>query len=468
MAGIETDYLVVGAGASALGFVDALLTANADACVVIVDRRHRAGGHWVDAYPFVRLHQPSAVYGVTSRQLGGDRIDDAGPNQGFYERATAGEICEYFGQVLDGMIASGRVRFLGLHDYRGADADGHHAVSLLSGRDTAVRARKLVDATYVESEIPARHRLSFAVDPSARVVAPNGLVDLSEAPGAFAVIGAGKTAMDTVNWLLDEGVDPDRLQWIRPREPWLYDRRSFQPLRLVASYIDLQARWVESAVEAVDGADFARRLEAAGVFKRLDPEIEPEVYRGPIVSANELEQLRTIERVVRKGRVRRVGRDRIQLDQGEVSTQRDTLFVDCTAAGVRPAPPRTVFSGDRITLQYLTITGAGWSAAIVGHVEATREDDDEKNRLCPPVSFSGNAADLLSFAYAGMSGLAARTNESDLAAWNESCRLNPGRGAADHVDDPQVTSALTSLLANFGPAMRNLARRTREASSAPA
>jgi cation diffusion facilitator CzcD-associated flavoprotein CzcO len=54
MRGIETDYLVVGAGAAGMAFVDSLI----DAChadVVMVDRRHRPGGHWNDAYPFVRL-----------------------------------------------------------------------------------------------------------------------------------------------------------------------------------------------------------------------------------------------------------------------------------------------------------------------------------------------------------------------------------------------------------------------------
>ncbi|MEY2468305.1 MAG: hypothetical protein QOF21_1003, partial [Actinomycetota bacterium] len=126
---IETDYLVVGAGASGMAFVDALLAAS-DAEVVIVDRRHRAGGHWLDAYPFVRLHQPSANYGVNSRTLGNDRIDESGPNAGFYERATAAEICDYFARVLDeDFTASGRVQFMGMTDYRGAEADGHHLVS---------------------------------------------------------------------------------------------------------------------------------------------------------------------------------------------------------------------------------------------------------------------------------------------------------------------------------------------------
>lgn len=97
---IETDYLVVGAGTSGMGFADVLLS-ESDAEIVIVDRQARPGGHWLGAYPFVRLHQPSATYGVNSTPLGRNRIDEVGPNAGFYERASAPEICDYFGRVLE-------------------------------------------------------------------------------------------------------------------------------------------------------------------------------------------------------------------------------------------------------------------------------------------------------------------------------------------------------------------------------
>ena len=73
---IETDYLVVGAGAAGMTFTDALL-AHSDADITVVDRRHTPGGHWLDAYPFVRLHQPSAFYGVSSVPLGSDALDPA-------------------------------------------------------------------------------------------------------------------------------------------------------------------------------------------------------------------------------------------------------------------------------------------------------------------------------------------------------------------------------------------------------
>src|SRR4051795_12270901 len=88
---LETDYLVVGAGAMGMAFTDALVD-NADVHVTLVDRRHTAGGHWHDAYPFVQLHQASLFYGVASTVLGTGTVQQSGPETGLQERARASEI----------------------------------------------------------------------------------------------------------------------------------------------------------------------------------------------------------------------------------------------------------------------------------------------------------------------------------------------------------------------------------------
>ena len=409
MRDLETDYLVVGAGASGMAFVDTLI-ASSDADVVMVDRRHRPGGHWLDAYPFVRLHMPSANYGVPSRRLGDDRIDDSGLNAGFYERATAAEVCSYFTDVLERVfVPSGHVRFFPMCDYRGADAEGHHVVSLLSGAETTIKVRRrLVDATYVESTIPSRHTPAFTVDDGVRLIPPNDLVDLAAVPAGFTIIGCGKTAMDTCNWLLDSGLDPDRIQWIRPRDPWLFNRAYMQPLELVGAYVQLQARWVEAAAVAEDGVDFARRLESDDVLLRIDRAIEPTAFRGATISAHEIGALRSIENVVQAGKVLGIGTGGVRLQDANIPTDGDRLYVDCTAAGVRATVPRPVFEPGRITIQYVTIGIVPWGSATVGAVEALRDDDADKNRLCPPLVFTGNIADTLDIAYAGMTGLFAR------------------------------------------------------------
>ena len=457
MAEIETDYLVVGAGASGMAFVDTLLSLT-DARVVLVDREARPGGHWLHAYPFVRLHQPSAYYGVPSRRLGQDRIDTDGMNAGFYERASSGEISAYFGAVLDDFLASGRVTFLGSSDYRGREGAAHRVVSLASGDVTAVRAKRLVDATYVQSEVPSRHTPSFQVDPDAPLLPPNDLVD-AEVPAGVTVVGAGKTAMDTVTWLLDEGVDPGRIRWVKPRDSWLFERAFMQPLDLVASYMQMQGYWVRAAATATDGHDFARLLEADGVFVRVDPAVEPGMFRGATISQGELAALRSVQDVVRLGRVRRLGTDCVVLEGGEVASRPGELYVDCTARGVPTTEPRPVFDGDRVTLGYVTIGITPWSAATVAAVEALRTDEAEKNRLCPPLVWSGRTEDLLDLAYGGMVGLTARTAERDLAAWNESCRLNPAAGAMGKGGDPAVAEGLTMLVSHVGAAFANLQAR---------
>ena len=61
---VNADYLIQGGGAVGMAFADQLFS-DTDATMVIVDRHDRPGGHWNDAYPFVRLHQPASYYGVS-------------------------------------------------------------------------------------------------------------------------------------------------------------------------------------------------------------------------------------------------------------------------------------------------------------------------------------------------------------------------------------------------------------------
>jgi hypothetical protein len=451
------DYLVVGAGASGMAFVDSLLT-HSDARIVMVDRRDRPGGHWLDAYPFVRLHQPAANYGVTSRKLGAETIDTSGTNAGFYTLSTGAEICDYFAHTMAEFIRSGRVTFLGMHDYLGVDGGAHQVRSLLTGAVRSVTATTLVDATYVQSEVPSRHTPSYQIDPGVRCIPPNGLVDLAEPASGFTVIGAGKTAMDSCAWLLQNGVDPDRIRWIKRREAMLMNRASMQSLDLVATYMQMQAHWIQAAAQAESGADFGERMEAAGVYHRVDPSTQPEVFRGATLSAAEVDALRTIEQVVRAGSVQRIGTDQVVLSGAELPSDPGEVYVDCTAHGLPTVTPRPIFADDVITLQYVTFGIVPWSAATIGVVEALRDDVTEKNRLCPPLSPPDNLSDVLTVAYSALLGMAARGAEPDIAEWNNQCRLNPAMAAAHHADDPAITEAFATIGANYGAALENLAR----------
>ena len=97
---------------------------------------------------------------------------------------------------------------------------------------------------------------------------PNYLPALTGPPSGFTVIGAGKTAMDTALWLLDQGVAPESIRWIRPRDAWLTERGCVQPLDLAVQSMVWAARTLEASAQARDMADLFRRLQEAGCSRR--------------------------------------------------------------------------------------------------------------------------------------------------------------------------------------------------------
>ena len=456
---LETDYLIVGAGAAGMAFVDTLI-AHSDADVVMVDRRHRPGGHWIDAYPFVRLHQPSATYGVNSRALGTETIDTAGSNAGFYERATCTEICDYFDKVLDEqLLPSNKVRFFGGCDYVGDWSTDNAMRSRLTGTTTEVRVRrKVVDTTYLHVTVPATHAPAFEIDEGVRFIPVGYLADLSETPSGYTILGAGKTAMDACNWLLDNGVDPVKIRWVKPRESWVFDRASFQPLDLVVEAMEELSLSIEALALAESVDDLFPRLEAFGGLCRIDTTVEPTMFRGAILSKLELESLRRIENVVRLGRVSRLSTNRIVLEDGEISTSPSEVHVDCTASGFRTAPAVPIFEPGRITLQSLMGGFTTFNAALIAFVEATRDADEEKNRLCPPTPQPTRPIDWIPSYANSLKNFAMHSAEPDLSAWLQSSRLNTTRGLSDHMDDPLMQDALTRWGSNIDQALQNADR----------
>jgi hypothetical protein len=455
----RADYLVIGAGATGMAFTDALI-ADSDATVMLADRRHAPGGHWNEAYPFVRLHQPSAFYGVNSLSLGHDRIDVSGLNAGFYEQASGPEICNYFRRALDHLLASGQVTWRGSHEYVGMDGNGHRLSSRVTGQETVVRARKVVDATYLDTELPVRHEPGFEVDPGVRIVTPNQLVELTDPADRFTVLGAGKTAMDTCTWLLGQSVAPEDIRWVRPRDAWTLDRTFTQPLDLVTGMIEGLADAYEAAAEAADLEDLHARAEACGQLHRLDPEVEPDMFHGATLSAAEREQLCRITQVIRKGRVRRVGIDALVLDEGTVPTTRGELHVDCTARGLGWAPPRPIFEGDRITPQPTRMGMLPFSAALIGFLETSQRDEEKKNQLARP-NPTPRTRDRLDWAwsiYLGAVNDEAWGPEEDIQTWLQGSRVNIGRAVRAHLGDERMQAALTRVVTHMGGAITNLGR----------
>lgn len=436
---IDADYLVVGAGGMGMAFVDTLIT-ETDARVVIVDRYHAPGGHWTLAYPFVRLHQPSTGYGVESRRLGEDAIDATGWNAGLLELASVGEVCAYFDQVMQrNFLPTGRVDYRPMSQYEG---DGAFR-SLASGARFHVGPDcRIVDATHQNVTVPAMRPPPYAVGDGVRCVTPNALVGITDFPERITVVGAGKTGIDACLWLLKQGIAPERLAWIAPRDSWLIDRVLSQP---GPQFADATAPALFGTVAAVQDAtsitDLFDRLEACGRLIRIDPEVRPTMYRCATVSLAEHAALQRIGDIVRLGRIVRIDADRIVLEQGERPIAVPTLFVDCSADGLEKRPALPVFAGRTITLQSVRSCQQVFSAALIAKVEAMPLDDAEKNRLCRPVPHPDTDIDFLHTTIADVENEQVWGENPALQAWLATSRLNWVRDVGPAIPDEPAARA---------------------------
>ena len=449
---IETDYLVIGAGAAGMAFTDSLL-AHSDATVTIVDRRHAPGGHWIDAYPFVRLHQPSAFYGVSSVPLGRDTVDSSGLNAGFYELASADELRAYYTRVMqEHFLPSGRVRYFPSSDYAAAADGGHGFSSRLNGARREVRVkRKVVDTTYLEGSIPATSAPPFEVADGVRCIPVGDLARLAERPDRFVIVGAGKTALDACVWLISQGVPADCIRWIKPREGWWLNRRYHQPRTFLPDFYAGLSLQLQAMAQAVSIEDVMSRLEADGFLLRVDTTVTPTMCHAPIVSEAELGLLRQIEDVVRLGHVRRIERDRIVLDEGAVPTSENAVHVHCAALGLARRKPRPIFEADRVTVQPVSWAFSNYQFALLGVVEAAIEGAEDKNRLCRPIRYWDRNADYLSAFLATLAGEQAMAAYPAVAGWAKQTRLNPLADIGQYRAHPTVVEA-RERIRQFGPA----------------
>jgi cation diffusion facilitator CzcD-associated flavoprotein CzcO len=136
------DACIVGAGISGL---NALFVASRylsrDQRVILVDRRSRAGGMWLDTYDYVRLHQPHPFFtaGNIEWTLGKERE----------HLATKDEVLDHLRHCLE--VIKRRIRVTELFGYefescRGGRRDGAHHLPLREGRAIEIEADRLIKA----------------------------------------------------------------------------------------------------------------------------------------------------------------------------------------------------------------------------------------------------------------------------------------------------------------------------------
>ncbi|MBD2840732.1 NAD(P)-binding protein [Erythrobacter rubeus] len=451
---METDYLIVGAGAVGLAFADTMLDEDPDCHITIVDRHSKPGGHWNDAYSFVALHQPSATYGVNSMELCPDRVDTHGHNEGMYPLAKHSEILAYYGKLMnERMLPSGRVSYLPLTDYVSKDGKEHTVRGILSGDEKTIHVRrKLVDATWFQTSVPSTHKPSFEIAKGTRFAIPGDLPGLwkerDNLPSHYIVLGAGKTAMDSVVWLLESGVPASKIGWVRPRDSWMFNRALLQPAQArIEGLIEFQQALVETAATSETGDEMFAKLGERGVMLRIDPDITPKMFHFAVISQGEIDMLRTVEQVYRQGRVTKIEPGAMHFADETVDVPEDTLFIDCTATAVpfeARDNARPIFEGDRITIQVVQAPFVPYSAALAAFLEANFDTDQERNALCPPAPLTDSTE---TYPYAVMANLFSTgilSANPKTNAFNARSRLHP------------TGPAITKLIAEGSPKLAGL------------
>lgn len=447
---LECDYLVIGGGAMGMAFADVVLRENRTVSIVMVDRHARAGGHWNDAYSFVRLHQPAVYYGVPSEEL--SRMKPNGEADRTHLSSQA-EVLRYYELVMDKLKSTGRFRYLPqceaqLPSMPPATGTKHHIRSLISRGLTyeVVAHKKVVDARYLEADVPSIRPPKFEVDQGVQLVPINGLSTIGRgtAPySGYVVLGAGKTGFDAVLFLLDNGVDPDDITWIVPNDPWIINRNVILGIPQAQS-ADEHPKTGPSSL-----SDFLKAM-VPGFLMQLDPMVLPSKWKCSTVSPEELEQLRRIKHVVRLGRVKKLGASKIELEQGYVATDPRKLHINCTTDGLSAKAAVPVFAGTLLTLQSVSTCQQVFSSALIGYIEcAMPGEESEKNGLCIPVPHPVVSRDFLSTQVLSTVNRGNWEKNPQLLKWLRKCRLVDLRASRQNTDNTEDSAAAMENMNNL-------------------
>ena len=151
--------------------------------------------------------------------------------------------------------------------------------------------------------------------------------------------------------------------------------------------------------------------------------------------------LRSIENVIRLGRVTRIGPDQIKLAGGSIPADRRQVHVDCSAAGLRTKPARPVFSGGLITLQQIRACQPVFSAALTGYIEANaRRTTRARTSSARQTSIPTRRPNWVPLTHIAQRAEIIWTTDPDVSAWMQRSRLNATCGIGDHQGDPLMES----------------------------
>jgi len=350
--------------------------------VILVDKHPAPGGHWNDAYDFVSLHQPSLLYGVTSKQLEGNWLSCLLKEYTlpWKHKATKAQILAYFKSLVDGWVGKGKVEYYNRCKYDFANEDGIHKFYSLDGKKCFnVKVNiKLINAVLMEPIVPSIHPVDIPIEEGITLSSVNDVFRMNESglrsddKRRFLVMGCGKTGIDTIMYLQREmGVDPDHITWIIPNDVWCLKYST--PRDYATALLEFDG----------DKEKAHLALEERGGFIRLDESVLPTRFRFAAVTSEDMVILRKVKKVIRRGRVASIRRHANQdifvqfgSDQNPLTilSAHENIIVDCCSPG--PFNENTIrdifISENEMNLAHIFAPPISLSMSCLGMLEAAR------------------------------------------------------------------------------------------------
>jgi hypothetical protein len=212
-----------------------------------------------------------------------------------------------------------------------------------------------------------------------------------------------------------------------------------------------QATSLEDLFESTDRRASSCSASTSASRRRL--------YRGPTVSARELEQLRRIEDVVRLGKVRRIERTTIVLEQGDGPHRPGVSSRALCRQGLNPAPSVS----DHLGGSHHPAADPGWPHPIQCALVWIRRGDASRLSRSKTVCVRPNRLpnvplDWVQGTLIGTNADYLWSKEPDIAAWLERARLNLSRGLRQRAGDPAIRDAMSRFASNVRPGLAKLSQ----------
>ena len=163
----------------------------------------------------------------------------------------------------------------------------------------------------------------------------------------------------------------------------MLNRAVVQPDPVVA--LGLAADTMAAAATAESLDDLFLRLEAAGVMLRIDRDVVPTMAKTPTLGGRGSSSCSARSSTsCASGTSRQVTRREIVLRRWLGPARARLARRALRRVGLQYPPLVPIWGPDKIRLQTIRAGFPCFNAALAGYVEATRDDDRERNRLCPP------------------------------------------------------------------------------------